>query len=325
MKKFFTISLMSLILVSCASTPEDYQVQINDAVKFYLASSDFLIEYNQDDKAEEFYDAIIDEFNATENEDEGFKRLLNEKVAEGNKYAKKVYFGYDKANILLSPYKLVEENVWEFEELGSEIHFTFSITSTSSKEEWTIEPNLKDIEKYMWKKYLGEEALQELRDLGMDVDSVFEATMNEAGEDEELGRGDICEDIDDAECISIQIRNRYKGLYSDKEIMSDAFYTLFTAAQQADDSEIGWPDWDYWNCTNGLDANLSSVDVEIKSTNTAVAHVVLSYPEAGSFTKVDMPMVYENGNWFVDDIISYENNRKLSLRKSAESVIMNAK
>ena len=314
---------MSLILVSCASTPEDYQVQINDAVKFYLASSDFLIEYNQDDKAEEFYDAIIDEFNATENEDEGFKRLLNEKVAEGNKYAKKVYFGYDKANILLSPYKLVEENVWEFEELGSEIHFTFSITSTSSKEEWTIEPNLKDIEKYMWKKYLGEEALQELRDLGMDVDSVFEATMNEAGEDEELGRGDICEDIDDAEYISSRIRNRYKGLCSDEEIMSDSFYALFTAAQQADDSEIGWPDWNYWNCTNGLDANLSSVDVEIKSTNTAVAHVVLSYPEAGSFKKVDMPMVYENGNWFVDDIISYEDYGKSSLRESAEYILNN--
>ena len=67
------------------------------------------------------------------------------------------------------------------------------------------------------------------------------------------------------------------------------------------------------------------MDVEIKSTNTAVAHVVLSYPETGSFTKVDMPMVYENGNWFVDDIISYENNGKLSLRKSAEAVIMNAK
>ncbi len=318
MKKFFTISLMSLILVSCASTPEDYQVQINDAVKFYLASSDLLIEYNQDDKAEEFYDAIIDEFNATENEDEGFLRLLNEKVAEGNKYAKKVYFGYDKANILLSPYKLVEENVWEFEELGSEIHFTFSITSTSSKEEWTIKPNLKDIEKYMWKKYLGEEALQELRDLGMDVDSVFEATMNEAGEDEELGRGDICEDIDDAECISIRIRNRYKGLYSDKEIMSDAFYTLFTAAQQADDSEIGWPDWDYWNCTNGLYANLSSIDVELMTLTAAIAHVVLSY-EDGSSKKVDMPMVNEYGDWYVDDII----DGKFSLRESAEYILNN--
>ena len=105
--------------------------------------------------------------------------------------------------------------------------------------------------------------------------------------------------------------------------MSDAFYTLFTAAQQADDSEIGWPDWDYWNCTNGPDANLSSVDVEIKSTNTAVAHVVLSYPEAGSFKKVDMPMVYENGNWFVDDIISYNGNEKFSLRDSAEYILNN--
>ena len=324
MKKFFTISLMSLILVSCASTPEDYQVQINDAVKFYLASSDFLIEYNQDDKAEEFYDAIIDEFNATENEDEGFKRLLNEKVAEGNKYAKKVYFGYDKANILLSPYKLVEENVWEFEELGSEIHFTFSITSTSSKEEWTIEPNLKDIEKYMWKKYLGEEALQELRDLGMDVDSVFEATMNEANEDEELGRGDICDDIDDAEYISIRIKNRYNGLYSDEEIMSEAFYALFTAAQQAaQHADAMWPDWDYWNCTQGADAILSSIDVELKTLATAIAHVVLSYPEDGSSTKVDMPMVNKNGDWYVDDIISYEGNEKFSLRESAEYILNN--
>jgi hypothetical protein len=65
------------------------------------------------------------------------------------------------------------------------------------------------------------------------------------------------------------------------------------------------------------------VDVEIKSTNTAVAHVVLSYPEAGSFKKVDMPMVYENGNWFVDDIISYNGNEKFSLRESAEYILNN--
>jgi hypothetical protein len=38
-----------------------------------------------------------------------------------------------------------------------------------------------------------------------------------------------------------------------------------------------------------------------------------------------MPMVYENGNWFVDDIISYDDDGKFSLRESAESVIMNAK
>ena len=36
-----------------------------------------------------------------------------------------------------------------------------------------------------------------------------------------------------------------------------------------------------------------------------------------------MPMVYEDGNWYVDDIISYEDDGKLSLRQSAESIINN--
>lgn len=290
MKKFFTISLMSLILVSCASTPEDYQVQINDAVKFYLASSDLLIEYNQDDKAEEFYDAIIDEFNATENEDEGFKRLLNEKVAEGNKYAKKVYFGYDKANILLSPYKPVEENVWEFEELGSEIHFTFSITSTSSKEEWTIEPNLKDIEKYMWKKYLGEEALQELRDLGMDVDSVFEATMNEASEDEEI-KAVVC--------------GAYSGKKDDKDVMTDEFYTELQTAFKYSNLD-DWARNGYWKYADGTTHDYEIVSVEHKDANYAVVYLEITTDRQVASREIALDMKYVNDEWRISDICGVE-------------------
>lgn len=142
----------------------------------------------------------------------------------------------------------------------------------------------------------------------------------------ELGLGSEAEDMDEnpvVELIRSRIYAQYDGAYTDKQIMSDAFYTLFTAAQQADDSEIGWPDWDYWNCTNGPDAILSSIDVELKTLTTAIAHVVLSYPEAGSSTKVDMPMVNKNGNWYVDDIISYKGNEKFSLRESAEYILNN--
>lgn len=291
MKKFFTISLMSLILVSCASTPEDYQVQINDAVKFYLASSDLLIEYNQDDKAEEFYDAIIDEFNATENEDEGFKRLLNEKVAEGNKYAKKVYFGYDKANILLSPYKLVEENVWEFEELGSEIHFTFSITSTSSKEEWTIEPNLKDIEKYMWKKALGEVALQELRDLGMDLDSLFDATMKEL---------EIEAQIEEV------VHGAYGGTMDDKEVMTDDFYTELHKAFKYSSLDDSWARNGYWKFKDGSLHNYEIDEYDHSDPNYTLVYITFDDRKPNASDDIVLYMKNVNDEWRIDDICGVE-------------------
>ena len=321
MKKFLSIGLISLIMMSCSISPENYQVEINDAVKFYLAACELFVQYPNDTKADKFYDEMLEEY-GTCSETESFKFLLQQKVAEDNKYAKKMYVAYENNPILLSGFTPTEENIWQFEELNSAIHFTFTVTSTSEGDRWDISPNEKDIERYLWKKLIGEDGLAELMSLGMDIESLAEASINEL-EVEELGRGDICEDIDDAEYISSRIRNRYKGLCSDKEIMSDAFYTLFTAAQQADDSEIGWPDWDYWNCTNGLDANLSSIDVELMTLTTAIAHVVLSYPEDGSSKKVDMPMVNEYGDWYVDDIISYEDDGKLSLRQSAESIINN--
>lgn len=148
MKKFLALSLIGFMMMSCSISPENYQVEIYDAVKFYVAAFDLFVQYDQDAKAEEFFDTMIEQL-VTTTEDEGFKQLLTQKVAENNKYAKKVYYGYENANILLSPYTLVGENVWEFEELGTEVHFTFSITTKGSNEFWEIKPNEKDIEKYV--------------------------------------------------------------------------------------------------------------------------------------------------------------------------------
>lgn len=321
MKKFLALSLIGFMMMSCSISPENYQVEINDAVKFYLAACELFVQYPDDTKADKFYDEMHEEY-GTCSETESFKFLLQQKVAEDNKYAKKMYVAYENNPILLSGFTPTEENIWQFEELNSAVHFTFTVTSTSEGDRWEISPNEKDIKRYLWKKLIEEDGLAELMSLGMDIESLAEASINEL-EVEELGRGDICEDVDVAECISNRIKDRYNGLYSDDEIMSEAFYTLFVSAQQADESEIGWPDWNYWNCTNGLDANLSCVDVELNSTTTAIAHVVLSYPEIDSSKQVDMPMVYEDGNWYVDDIISYEDDGKLSLRQSAESIINN--
>ena len=58
MKKFLLAGISCLLMMSCTSSPEDYQVQINDAVKFYVAAFDLFVQYDQDAKAEEFYDTM---------------------------------------------------------------------------------------------------------------------------------------------------------------------------------------------------------------------------------------------------------------------------
>ena len=65
MKKFLLAGISCLLMISCTSSPEDYQVQINDAVKFYLASCDLLIQYEEDVKAEEFFDTMLEELVTT--------------------------------------------------------------------------------------------------------------------------------------------------------------------------------------------------------------------------------------------------------------------
>ena len=295
----------------------NYKTFVDDAVRYTLASANHKYIYMDSNlELQSKADRKIDDIASTYDVDQPSYKLALEKVSkEGNSFEKKYAAGllkiYNDLNISLTPFQKNEEKEyqWYFQEKNSRVHFTVSVGVLSY-----CDADIWDLERYT--DYLETGVFK----------SAPRASNDEATK--ELDIKDISKDMDEnpvVELIRSRISAQYDGAYTDKQIMSNAFYTLFQKAQQTDESEIGWPDWDYWNCTNGADANLSSVDVEIKSTNTAVAHVVLSYPEAGSFTKVDMPMVYENGNWFVDDIISYENNEKWSLRKSAESVIMNAK
>lgn len=295
----------------------NYKTFVDDAVRYTLASANPKYIYMDSNlELQSKADRKIDDIASTYDVDQPSYKLALEKVSkEGNSFEKKYAAGllkiYNDLNISLTPFQKNEEKEyqWYFQEKNSRVHFTVSVGVLSY-----CDADIWDLERYT--DYLETGVFK----------SAPRASNDEATK--ELDIKDISKDMDEnpvVELIRSRISAQYAGVYTDKQIMSNAFYSLFLEAQQTDESEIGWPDWDYWNCTNGADANLSSVDVEIKSTNTAVAHVVLSYPEAGSFTKVDMPMVYENGNWFVDDIISYENNEKWSLRKSAEAVIMNAK
>ena len=289
MKKFLLAGISCLLMMSCTSSPEDYQVQINDAVKFYLAAADLLLQYENDEKAEEFYDLMIEEFN-TCSEEESFKYLLNQKVAENNKYAKKLYVGYENAQILLSPYNLVSENVWEFEELSSEVRFTFTITSTPKVEMWRIEPQEKSLEKYTWKKVLGEAALQEIRNLGMDLDSLFDATMKEVAIEAQI------EEV---------VHGAYSGTMDDKEVMTDEFYTELHKAFKYTSLD-SWARSGYWKFQNGSLHNYEIEEYDHSDPNYTLVYITFDDRKPNASDDIVLYMTNENGAWKISDICGLE-------------------
>ena len=289
MKKFLLAGISCLLMMSCTSSPEDYQVQINDAVKFYLAAADLLLQYENDEKAEEFYDLMIEEFN-TCSEEESFKYLLNQKVAENNKYAKKLYVGYENAQILLSPYNLVSENVWEFEELSSEVRFTFTITSTPKVEMWRIEPQEKSLEKYTWKKVLGEAALQEIRNLGMDLDSLFDATMKEVAIEAQI------EEV---------VHGAYSGTMDDKEVMTDEFYTELHKAFKYTSLD-SWARSGYWKFQNGSLHNYEIEEYDHSNPNYTLVYITFDDRKPNASDDIVLYMKNINGAWKISDICGIE-------------------
>ena len=289
MKKFLLAGISCLLMMSCTSSPEDYQVQINDAVKFYLAAADLLLQYENDEKAEEFYDLMIEEFN-TCSEEESFKYLLNQKVAENNKYAKKLYVGYENAQILLSPYNLVSENVWEFEELSSEVRFTFTITSTPKVEMWRIEPQEKSLEKYTWKKVLGEAALQEIRNLGMDLDSLFDATMKEVAIEAQI------EEV---------VHGAYGGTMDDKEVMTDDFYTELHKAFKYSSLD-SWARNGYWKFKDGSLHNYGIEEYDHSDPNYTLVYITFDDRKPNASDDIVLYMKNVNGAWKISDICGIE-------------------
>lgn len=293
----------------------NYKTFVDDAVRYTLASANPQYAYiNANIELQSKADQKINDIASSYDVEQPSYKLALEKVSkEGNSFEKKYAAGllkiYNDLNISLTPFKKNDEKEyqWHFQEKNSRVNFTVSVGVLSY-----CDADIWDLERYT--DYL--------------ETGVFKNAPTSSNDESttKMDIKDISENIGAnpaVELISSRIYAQYNGLYTDSQIMSKSLYALFQEAQQADESEIGWPDWNYWNCTNGLDANLSSVDVELNSTATAIAHVVLSYTEIDSSKQVDMPMVYEDGNWYVDDIISYEDDGKLSLRQSAESIINN--
>lgn len=293
---------------------KNYTTYIDDGVRYTLASvhpSDSYASAELESKADRKIEEYASSFDDVDQP--SYKLALEKLSKEGNsfekKYAANLLKIYNGLEIDLTPFEKDKEKEYKyrFMEKNSRVHFTVSVGVLC-----LFDADIWDLGRYA--EYL--------------ETGVFEnapATSYDETDEEELGKGsDVDEDIDVdpvVELIHARICDKYNGRYTDDKIMSKAFYSIFRKAQQADESEIGWPDWDYWRCTQGAEAKLSSIEVEKKTETSAIAHVVLSYPELDKYKAVDMPMVYENGNWFVDDIISYEGDVRYSLKEAANKKI----
>lgn len=298
---------LSIMLPSCGEIqgPETWAVEIEDYYRAQVALGfDYLfydkdavdeLAKNLDELAENIYDAhLLDE-------DVAKYKLALEQMASNNAGAAELLQSYNSIDVKFSEWtKQADQkgfSVWTANEENTGIKVIFK---NNVAMEWDVE--------------LDEETLVTF------MEKVAERYQTQQ-QSEEWGRGsEVDEDIDVdpvIELIHARICDQYAGRYKDDKIMSRAFYSVFRKAQQAEESEVGWPDWDYWRCTQGAEAKLSSVEIEKDTETSAIAHVVLFYPESDEYKSVDMPMVYENDNWFVDDIICYERNTRFSLKETA--------
>lgn len=291
-----------MAMTSCQTTISDYKTEIDDAVRFYLASVELMARHIMEDSDDALIDELFAEFPSI-SEKSGFKSLLIKKKEEGNLYAQEMLGYYESLSINLSEPLSEEtdseaEKVWNFLETNSQVNFRFMLNV--KEDTWNIVPKSEeDINMYMWRILL----------------------TKKQSEDDELQQI--------KKVIKTRIENQYsRNRYNNKEIMSSDFYSIFSKAEEKSISDIdctdcdiiGWPDWNIWDCSQCCFAEIFSINVEVISKTNSIAHVILSYPENGEYLDIDFPMVFENGDWYVDDIQEVE--RKYSLKESAQEIVL---
>ena len=290
----YSIGVICLMaMTSCQVTISDYKTEIDDAVRFYLSATELMARHVMDDSDDVLIDELFAEFPST-SEKSGFKSLLIKKKEEGNLFAQEMLGYYEGLSINISEpvseeTESKEEKVLSIQEINSQVNFRFRLNV--KEDTWNVVPKSEeDIDMYMWRILLTKKQSE----------------------------GDEFQQIKEA--IKTRIRNQYNNPYNNNEIMSSDFYSIFSKAQEKDESEIGWPDWNIWDWSNGPYAEIFSVNVEIITKSNAIAHVILFYPENGKYLDIDFPMVYENGDWYVDDIQEVE--EKYSLKEESKRILL---
>ncbi len=175
MKKIFNYVCVGLTICMCACasllSPQDYEEEIKDAVKYHIAVADYIIELCQNPMfalgaalASEQLDANIDqmttEFNSIyESEAEMTYKQVLERVAKNSQSdfqeeAKGILKHYKKVNISLSDYvkssTRSDYKSWKFKEHHSGVDFLFEINGLDTENPiWVCAPIEESYLKYL--------------------------------------------------------------------------------------------------------------------------------------------------------------------------------
>ena len=195
MKKLYVclLALLSTLFCACdavTTSPEDYQAEIEDFVKFSIAEADYLIEGSQklmevydwvdsdwgewvgldsafESKFEEYVDAMADYFLDLYNGNEwSFEEMLKHVSENGSTEdspyvndAKAILKNYQKLSISLTDYEPVstrsDYKSYAFKELHSGIEFVFELMDLDTDQpKWSCMPLDSSMESYVLRKSL---------------------------------------------------------------------------------------------------------------------------------------------------------------------------
>ena len=136
LKRFSVVFLavLSVLLVSCQLSPKSYYKEIEDAVRIQLAIAHALTVYEDGDDAMGLYEwmqHVTDDLAGRQ----GLYRDLLAQKAESDPFCGKILQLYDEMDVVLSELQPTQnEHVWTFEELNTNVRFTFELIPTQNGE-----------------------------------------------------------------------------------------------------------------------------------------------------------------------------------------------
>ena len=137
MKKRFSIfflAVLSVLFVSCHTSPNSYSEEIEDAVRIQLAIASAMTVYEPGDNAMGLYEWMLFVTNDTIGRQGLYRHLLAEK-AKTDAFCAKILHLYDEMEVTLSTLQPTQnKHVWNFKELNTNVRFTFELIPAQNGE-----------------------------------------------------------------------------------------------------------------------------------------------------------------------------------------------
>ena len=128
------LAVLSVLLVSCHTSPNSYSEEIEDAVRIQLAIANALTVYEDGDDAMGLYEwmqHVTDDLSGRQ----GLYRDRLAQKAETDPFCGKILQLYDEMDVVLSELQPTQnEHVWTFEELNTNVRFTFELIPAQNGE-----------------------------------------------------------------------------------------------------------------------------------------------------------------------------------------------